>query len=454
MTCGAVSPGAGLTGGESWTNNTDGTNPGSASVDFSSSAGGGMITDQTLNNGQKSNLLFTVPKGGTALAITGQTLTITGFSGTYTVTADTFGATPATRYPETLSLTPALNGAVGAVKAKAVVSVNPTTTTPYRVANVTFSGGNTITSSVAFAAGDDGQPVTGETGAVLGAGGHAITDGSGNTLTVVSHSGTTATLSGTPSTGPSGGPWTAVPSAATGTVTIGLTLQAPANITSVLNLVASNCGVSKPSPGDFAPLTANLNGVAQAQTPNSALALEAAPPATNIAITYPTIGAGWADNGGFPNVASQPSTQLNFPGGKDNVFYLQNGAGACPGQVNCDSMIKGVATGDWPTTKGQLGLAATGLIFCTVAEAEAIAGTPNSGGPDNTANGGWIHTGDNASSVCEGGSSNPNDNSESTALGVIITLELNPSANAYGTDNTPPTSIWNIAAQQGGNTIF
>ena len=171
-------------------------------------------------------------------------------------------------------------------------------------------------------------------------------------------------------------------------------------------------------------------------------------------ITYPTIGSGWADTGGYPNMPSQPTTSLAFPGGKDSLFSLTGGQGACPSSANCDSMIKGTATGDWPTTKGSLGLAAGGLVFCTLGEVQAIAGTPNSGGPDNTANGGWIHTGDTPSTVCDGGSGNPNDSSESTALGVVITLELNPQANAYGTDNTPPTSIWNVQATQASNAVF
>ena len=83
--------------------------------------------------------------------------------------------------------------------------------------------------------------------------------------------------------------------------------------------------------GEFAPLTANMSGIATSTLPNSALALEAAPPATTFNITYPTIGSGWADEGGYPNSASQPSTTLAFPGGKTNVFVLNNtsGSGAC-----------------------------------------------------------------------------------------------------------------------------
>ena len=69
---------------------------------------------------------------------------------------------------------------------------------------------------------------------------------------------------------------------------------------------------------------------------------------------------------------------LSFPGGKDNEFVVDNSSptasiGACgPGTANCDSYTKGTATGDWATTKGSLGLTAYGLIFCTLAESQAI----------------------------------------------------------------------------------
>ena len=41
LTCQSVAPASGITGGETWTNNSDGSDPGSAGVYFDSSAGGG-----------------------------------------------------------------------------------------------------------------------------------------------------------------------------------------------------------------------------------------------------------------------------------------------------------------------------------------------------------------------------------------------------------------------------
>lgn len=92
------------------------------------------------------------------------------------------------------------------------------------------------------------------------------------------------------------------------------------------------------------------------------------------------------------------------------------------------------------------------MIYCTLGESQAINSNT---GPDTTAKGGWISpSNNNPLVVCDGGSGNPNNNSEETALGVVITLELNPSANSYGTDNTPPTSIWNAVAGAASNVVF
>ncbi len=461
LTCQSVAPASGITGGETWTNNSNGSDPGSAGVYFDSSAGGaapaaGMELAATASAGATS-LSLTDPKGSVALATTDQVLTITGVTGTYTVTSDSFGAEPP-HTPDNVTITPALPVLV---KAKVTVSVSPTVTATYKtVDDATFSDSTTLTSATAdFTSGDVGSPIAGEIGATHGTGGQAITSSTGTTLTIVGYTNsTTVTLSSEAYKDSGGSSPTYTAASGTGTVVIGETTVAPANIYPDLNLAASECGMSATNPGEFAPNTASMVGVGQATVPNTALALEAAPPATNFNITYPSIGSGWTDNGGYPNTDNVPATTLDFPGGKDNEFVLNDpsGSGACTSiTANCDSMLKGTATGDWPTTKGQLGLAANGLVFCTLGEAQAIAGTPNSGGPDNTANGGHIATGANPSAVCDGGPSNAyGDSSESTALGVIITLELNPSANAYGGDNTSPTSIWNVDAGNASNTVF
>jgi hypothetical protein len=418
-----------------------------------------------------TQLSLTDPTGSIALAITGQVLSITGATGLYTVTNDTFPAT-GTHTPDVVQITPALvitappvKGVQKPLAVKAAVTVSPTTTTPNRTVNdASFSGATLTSASAHFVAGDVGATIQGEVGAVKGAGGTAIGNTAGNysSLTIASiNSSTSVTLSGTAGEQTSAGPPAsyAAPVSGTAVVTIGQTLIAPQNVYGVNNVVASSCTTTGAvAAGDFAPLTATMVGVTATALPNSAIALEAAPPETTFSVTYPTIGSGWVDNGGG-GAAAQPTTSIHFPGGKDNVFSEAGGQGACgSGQINCDSYTKGVATGDWPSTKGNLGLSAYGLVFCTLAEIQAIN---NNTGPDASANGGWINGGNNNPLVvCDGGSSNPNYNQasnklkEEAALQVIITLELNPSANAYGSDNTPPASIWNADASNGSNVVF
>jgi len=471
LTCGIVGPGSGASAGETWTTNSDGSDPGSASVDFDASAGGAMELAAGANPGANT-LTLTDPVGSVALAITGQVLTIAGANGTYTVTNDSFSALPP-HTPDAVTITPGLSipgTPPKALKTKDAVTVAPTTTTPNRTVDdaVFTSGSTTMTSATADfvnsaytgapGGGDVGAPVAGEIGATHGAGGDAISAGTGPTLEIASvQSSTSVTLSSVPEKETAEGPPpTYADFSGTGVITIGETLDAPLNIYTDSNLTASNCGASATAAGEFAPLSANMSGVAQVSGPNAALALEAAPPDTTFAITYPTIGSGWADEGGYPNAASQPTTSLNFPGGKDNAFDVDspNAVGACPaGSVNCDSYTKGTATGDWGTTKGSLALTAYGLIFCTLAETQAI----NSGtGPDATSASppGWISEGASPLVVCDGGSGNPNDHSESTAIGVVEALELNPSGSAYGSDNTSPTSIWNALAAEASNAVF
>ena len=165
----------------------------------------------------------------------------------------------------------------------------------------------------------------GEVGATHGHGGTAIGNDSGTLDHHRGFSGTAATLSGVAGEETSAGPPATYSGSVSGTatVTIGQTLAAPADLYAVNNLAATECGMSAVDAGEFAPLTANMSGVATSTLPNSALALEAAPPATTFNITYPTIGSGWADEGGYPNAASQPSTTLTFPGGKDNCLRPQ-----------------------------------------------------------------------------------------------------------------------------------
>ena len=503
LTCQAVAAGSGVDGGITFDTASGDASPGSTAVYFDASPAGDMTIGATANNGATSLVLTdptTVPPT-TTLATTGQVLTIANTTGTYTVTSDSFSALPNTHgqhTPDDVTITPALttteplvHGVPGPIHSGNTLTVTATTTTPYRSVNdAVFNGTTTMTSATAsfvnaaYPSGDVGAPVAGEIGGnSIGypppGNGPSPTNPLGGSIpgdimeiTAV-NSPTSVTLSAIPSTSvttnnpdytppasypsnePSSTSWTPA-SGSGGVVTIGETLEAPASIYADTDLAASECGTGLADVvGDFAPLTANLLGSTTATEPNAALGLEATPVPLALNITYPTIGSGWADSGGYPNTPTQPTTSLTL-GGKNAFVLVAPGPGpdgACAsGSANCDSYTKGVATGDYPTTsKGNLGLEVNGMVFCTLAETQAI----NSGtGPDST---GVHHISEGASplNVCDGAPSNPyGATSESAALSVIITLELNPSGSAYGSDNTSPNSIWDLHAEQGSNAVW
>ena len=278
LTCQAVSPAAGATGGESFTLNSDGSNPGSAGINFDASAGGTMELGAGASENATSLSLID-PVGSTALATTTQVLTIAGADGTYTVTSDTFGALPP-HTPDVVTITPALSitgGGAKPLKAKAAVTVSPTATTAYRTVSDGAITGTSFTSATAhFVSGDVGSPVQGEFGATHGSGGTAVVSGiTGSPLTIATvNSSTSATLSSPAEQETSAGPpATYAPISGTGgTFTIGQTTVAPANLYPVQNLAASNCGSSAIAVGEFAPLTANLHGVGTGTVQNTALA--------------------------------------------------------------------------------------------------------------------------------------------------------------------------------------
>ena len=495
LTCQAIAPGSGTDaagnpdGGVTFDTASGGASPGSTAVYFNANPGGNMTIGATANNGATS-LVLTDPVGSTALATTNQVITIANTVGTYTVTSDSFSALPNTKgqhTPDNVTITPALttteplvHGVPGPIHSGNPVTVPPSTTTPFRsvtdgqIYAATVGQTLKLTSATAsfvnaaYPAGDVGAPVAGEFGGEpIGVAPSGFTGNGfqgnptpGAPLEIASvQSSTQVTLTAVPteqdnSTTPP--TWNQV-NASGGVITIGETLQAPASIYADQNLAASNCGTGLANVvGDFAPLTANLVGSTTGTEPNAALGLEATPGPLALNVTYPTLGSGWADSGGYPNSPSQPTTSLTL-GGKNAFVLLAPGpgpSGACGvGSANCDSYTNGVATGDYPTTsKGNLGLEVNGMIFCTLAETQAInAGT----GPDFGTAPTHIPLGADPLKVCDGAPHNPfGDTSEATALGVIITLELNPSGAAYGSDNTSPNSIWLLTASNASNAVW
>ena len=488
LTCTAVAPSAIQGGGDTFGLNSNGSDAGTQGIDFVAGPAGTMNTKGTIKDNAVTVTLTDV-KPNVELAVTGETLTIPGATnGPFTVTSDSFGALPP-HVPDVVTVTPPVNtgGTTLSIASGTTVNVSATPNGSYRsVKDAVFSNSTTMTSATAsfvnapYPAGDVGAPVSGEIG------GKAIgfpPPGDGPTLANPSgaaipgdileiatvNSATSVTLNAIPSTSvvspnPTPPPttltnWTGA-NGTGGVVTIGGTSSAPQNLYESLKYDATGCTTGTANfYGDYAPETATLSGITTATISNSAIGIEKAPVNTTINITYPPVAAGWGDQGGNATPGVQPTSSVVFD--TKNAFVLNGTSGACVATANCDSYTKGVnnwnptggplgtgaANGDYGTgSKASLGLTANGLIFCTLAETQGInAGT----GPDAA-----LH---NLSplAVCDGAPSGPSaDHDEATALGVIINLELNPSASVYGADNTAPASIWNVVANNAGNAVW
>jgi len=407
-------PGSAGSGGTSFDN---GGGPGSAGLYLAA------------NNGKTGVLAANAFEGNTSikisvLAISNQTLTITGATGTYTVTAESnaLGAPVSYAYPATVTISPPL--VVTAPPVKGVqelkgkvtpVTVNPTVTTPNRTINDAVTSGTDLSSATAnFTNADLGLPIS---GSYLG-----VNAFSGVSPTIATVNSTTdVTLSAPASTNASGV-----------VVTIGNDNFAPANVTGDFDFQASQCQANLQIAGVFSPTSVILSGQ-NAGIANSAIALEANPSALTLTATFPSIGAGWADKGGTGG--SQPTTSISFSNAKFDKFVLLENAYTYAG---------GIATGnDYNTTKATMGLAANGMVTCSIAQLQGISvGT----GPDAAL------LGDSPLKVCDGGTLS--SVTPAQALDNLINLELNPQASVYGSDGSSLAAIWEISAGPQGNTVI
>ena len=413
-------PGTPGAGGTTFDN---GGGPGSAGMYISANAGGAGVLAANASNGATSIKI-------TTLAIAGETLTIAGGYGPFTVTGDstTLGQPVSLGYPETADITPTLNGiplvhGVGTLKAKITgVTVAPTSTTSNRTVNDgVLSGTDLQSATAAFTAGDVGQPVSGSHS------GTSIFPGGGPPVTIATYnSATDVTLSSAATYGGGGA-----------TVTIGDDQFAPATVTGDFDFQASGCQAIPYAlfQGVFTPTSATLTGQ-NAGIANSAIALEANPSALNLTATYPAIGAGWCDNGGAPSCATQPTTTIGFNSAKYNKFILLE---------NSYTYAGGAAVGDYHTTKATFGLAANGMVACTVAQLQAI--TYGTG-----ADAGSIPQGSSELQYCDGGTSSAITPAQ--ALTNVINLELNPQTTIFGSDGATIAAIWAIDAGPQGNTVI
>ena len=424
LTCPQIQPDPNAAGNTGGTTFDDGSGPGSAGMYLSANAGGSGVLAATAYQGATSIKL-------TTLAISGETLTVANAAGTYTVTneSNALGQPVSLGYPATVAITPNLDittppvHGIQLLKAKiTAVTVNPTVTTPNRSVNDGVVSGTDLQSATAnFTGADVGQPVTGSNGgsSIFPSGGPPVTIQAVNSTTDVTLS-SAATYSG-------GGV----------VLTIGQDQYAPAMLTGDFDFQATQCQAIPYAlfQGVYTPTSATLQGQ-NAGIANSAISLEYPPSQLSVNVTYPAIGAGWCDYGGAPGCDTQPTTSITWAIAKDRKFVLLQ---------NSYLYLGGAATGDYHTLKSTMGLAANGMVTCTVGQLQAIAsGT----GPDA----GSVPQGSSALLYCDGGPDSPV--SASAALTNLITLELNPQANVYGSDGTSLAGIWQVGAGPNGNTVI
>jgi hypothetical protein len=392
-------------GGSTW---DSGSGPGSTGIYLGANAGSLTKLSAAANAGATSIEVD-------ALAVYGQTMTITGAIGTYTDTSPS--ANWASVAPETITISPSLSLVSGTtLRLNTAVTLNPTTTTPNRSVSDGITSGTDLQSATAdFTSADIGQPVTGATSA-------GSTTGlipPGTTITQV-NSTTDVTLSAAATTNTSGVD-----------ITIGYIEEASASVVTRYDYQATYCRGSFTGSGVYAPTTAILTGH-DAGVQNGVLALAQNPSNLTLAVTYPTIGAGWVDNGGT-GVLTQPATNETFTSATKEKYAEVDGMYF---DAASWSWTSGVATSDFPTTAGTFNIEYNGGIACTAAELQAInAGT----GPDS----GTIPEGGSELVYCDGGTASASGSEIDAEVAALNEYALLPGV-AYGSDGTPYVAFWSI----------
>ena len=395
-------------GGSTW---DSGSGPGSTGIYLDANAGSLTKLSAAANAGTTSIEID-------ALAVSGQTMTITGAVGTYTDTSPSANWTTAA--PETITISPSLSLVSGTtLRLNTAVTLNPTTTTASRSVGDGITSGTDLQSATAdFTSADVGQPVTGATSADAGGEASAGIIPPGTTITQV-NSTTDVTVSAAATTNTSGVD-----------ITIGYTDEASASVTTDYDYQATNCEGSFTGSGVYAPTTATLTGH-DAGIQNGVLALAKNPSNLSLAVAYPTIGAGWVDNGATGTL-TQPTTNETFTSATKEKY--QEDTGGYFG-VPSWSWTGGVATSDFPTTVGVFNIQYDGGIACTAAQLQAInAGT----GPDS----GAIPEGGSELVYCDGGTAS-SSGSENDAISGVINEYGSPGV-VYGSDGTPYVAVWSI----------
>jgi len=394
-------------GGSTW---DSGSGPGSTGIYLEANAGSVTKLAAAANAGATSIEID-------ALAVSGQTLTITGAVGTYTDTSPS--ANWDSVVPETINISPSLSLISGTtLRLNTAVTLNPTTTTPYRSVSDGITSGTDLQSATAdFTSADVGQPVTGATSAG-GSGTSSEVIPLGVTITQV-NSTTDVTLSAAATSNTSGVD-----------VTIGYTDEASASVVTDYDYEATDCESSFTGSGVFSPTTAILTGH-DAGIQDGILALDKNPSNLTLTAAYPAIGSGYVDNGGT-GVLTQPATTETYTSATKEKY--QEVTGGYLG-LALWSWTAGVASPDFATTAGVFNIEYNGGVACTAAQLQAInAGT----GPDS----GAIPEGGSELVYCDGGTAS-SSGSEDDAIAAEAYEYLSPGL-VYGSDGTPYVAFWSI----------
>ena len=205
-----------------------------------------------------------------------------------------------------------------------------------------------------------------------------------------------------------------------------------------MTLGVAGCASSVVGSGEYAPNSATITGTGTVS--NAATGLEGTPAPLSVNVAYPTLPAGWGDNGG---TGGQGSSSISFSCVKGCSINLGTFALTYAG---------GVVTGDFPTSKSDV-LHLNALDSMTVCTQDELQAIQDGTGPDA----GTIAEGADPLSVCDGGTLNYNSQTgvggayPSNGLDEILAAETNQSGGAdNGGDGSPVVAIWAIQVNNSG----
>ena len=451
LSCSSLGPDSNATGGVTF---DTGVGPGTAGLDLGASISSTAVTSLDENAMAIGSDVVTLPNE----AVSGQTLTLAD-SQVVTVVSDTFAHTgvASTKNFETAVVTPA---ATAVIAKKAAVKINPSTTGSFQTyTNATIANGSaTVIATGADFTGDVGQQVNvtfldGSDGydSVFSPESSPASPAIVSTyISAVSGGGDDATIGGWQT--PTGVPLqsaqlTSVPSRATGTVPVVVTVGTPSQATGTVgtdyDLALTGCGSSlKADAGVIYPNNVTLTNDGPVTNSGSAVALEAGVnPIDNANINFPSglpSGYSWGGTG-------NPSTAtVSFDSTKDAINL----------STDAETFIDGVvpSTDPYATAKASMSFGVGSMVVCTDAQLQAIGtGNGSGSGIDHSSipaatNTGSATTagsvGNRALQYCDGGTSS--SLSSGATFDELAIEEADPNAGAAGSDGTGLGAIWQV----------